>query len=101
MTYQDQSFPEFVQWMEFARSTRKLAPFLRELPPADNDLTQARARCPDCGIPTVPDHQELTHEARLCEACYLRWSEEDAPEPDDEREDATSTRHYPPLEGDA
>lgn len=41
--------------------------------------TEARARCPDCGIPTVPDHQELTHEARLCEACYLRWSEEDGP----------------------
>lgn len=41
------------------------------------DRDAPRARCPECGLKTVPDHPELTYEARLCESCYLHWSEED------------------------
>jgi NMD protein affecting ribosome stability and mRNA decay len=48
---------------------------LRALFHPDRDAPSAR--CPDCGIPTVPDHEGLTYEERLCESCYLRWSEED------------------------
>jgi formylmethanofuran dehydrogenase subunit E len=29
-----------------------------------------RAKCPQCGLPTVPDHQDLTPENKLCDKCY-------------------------------
>ena len=29
------------------------------------------AKCPECGIKTVPDQQELTFEEKLCDQCYL------------------------------
>lgn len=35
-----------------------------------DDESNDRAKCPECGIPTVPDHQELTPENALCDKCY-------------------------------
>ena len=29
----------------------------------------SRARCPDCGIPTVPDHEGLTADDMRCDSC--------------------------------
>ena len=29
-----------------------------------------RAHCPKCGIPTVPDHEDLAPDEMLCDACY-------------------------------
>jgi hypothetical protein len=29
-----------------------------------------RARCPRCGIPTVPDHEDLKPEAAICNECH-------------------------------
>lgn len=29
-----------------------------------------RTKCPDCGLPTVPDREELTYDEMLCERCY-------------------------------
>ena len=26
--------------------------------------------CPECGIQTIPDHEELEYEDKLCDACY-------------------------------
>jgi hypothetical protein len=28
------------------------------------------ARCPDCGMPTIPDHQGLTEDEMRCDQCY-------------------------------
>lgn len=36
----------------------------------DDVEQQSRARCPGCGIPTVPDHEDLTREEMLCERCH-------------------------------
>ena len=29
-----------------------------------------KAKCPECNIPTVPDHEELRYEEMLCTQCY-------------------------------
>lgn len=41
------------------------------------NLAHDRARCPGCGVPTVPDHQDLTYTEMLCDFCEasLVWSE--------------------------
>lgn len=36
-----------------------------------------RATCPDCGIPTVPDHAGLTHDETLCDTCFARHEARD------------------------
>lgn len=38
--------------------------------PPDGELPAGRARCPDCGIPTVPDKQDLTDSEKLCDSCF-------------------------------
>lgn len=30
--------------------------------------------CPECGIKTIPDHEELEREDKLCDACYEKSS---------------------------
>ena len=34
-----------------------------------SDAIEARAHCPSCGMPTVPDHQGLHDEDKTCERC--------------------------------
>jgi formylmethanofuran dehydrogenase subunit E len=36
----------------------------------NTEIIPGRARCPLCGIPTVPDREDLTYEEMLCDACY-------------------------------
>ncbi len=31
--------------------------------------TNVSAKCPDCGIPTIPDRDGLTYEEMLCDRC--------------------------------
>ena len=32
-----------------------------------------RAKCPDCGIPTVPDHQGLSYDDKRCDGCLAQY----------------------------
>ena len=27
-------------------------------------------QCPECGVKTIPEHDELEYEDKLCDACY-------------------------------
>ena len=36
----------------------------------------AREKCPECGIPTIPENQESSYEACLCEKCLVIWENE-------------------------
>ena len=40
-----------------------------------NTETSDRLRCPDCGIPTIPDRHGLTYEETLCNSCHSRNEE--------------------------
>ena len=31
-----------------------------------------RARCPSCGIPTIPDHEDLSEQEMTCDTCFLK-----------------------------
>ena len=37
---------------------------------AYDEANKERARCPNCGMPTVPDHEDLTESDKLCSVCY-------------------------------
>lgn len=32
-------------------------------------MPEEKAHCPECGVKTVPDHQDLTYEMMLCDLC--------------------------------
>jgi hypothetical protein len=54
-----------------------------------------RVKCPECGIPTIPDKEHLSHVEMLCEKCYEEYEE---PEPDYPEHDMTGQDepdHYP------
>jgi len=36
----------------------------------EKEMTEERAKCPSCGIPTVPNHEDLDYEDMLCDVCY-------------------------------
>ena len=36
------------------------------------------AKCPKCGIKTIPDHESLTFEEMLCDTCFDKNSNEGA-----------------------
>lgn len=40
-----------------------------------------RARCPICGIPTVPDHATLAEDEAICERCYREFSRDEGAVP--------------------
>jgi len=39
-------------------------------------MSSDRARCPECGMPTIPDREDLAYEEMLCERCYRVYEEE-------------------------
>jgi hypothetical protein len=56
-TESDLLVSELIEWLEDADMLE---------PIAEPD----RARCPSCGIPTVPDHEDLKPEAATCNECH-------------------------------
>lgn len=46
----------------------------------DGSCRAGYARCPDCGIKTVKDHEDLTAEEMVCDRCYYIRYLEDAQE---------------------
>ena len=32
--------------------------------------------CPECGVKTIPDHEELEYEDKLCDECYAKVNSE-------------------------
>jgi len=43
-----------------------------------------RVRCPECGLPTVPDAEGLDYESSLCDTCYMLADEDEPGQEEDE-----------------
>ena len=35
-----------------------------------------KVNCPVCGVKTIPDHEELEFEDKLCDECYAKMNSE-------------------------